>query len=269
MKIGHVIIGLAALAAAAAVWPVAKGNGGSQDACAVQFFAGKAPAVDNDRSRSGRIICFSGYAVFHSGITKTAIWSAEHLTAARIAAARPIKRKNAFHAEKLIPEAERADLRDYARSGYDRGHMAPSGDMPDERSQYESFSLANMIPQHPCNNEELWEGIESAVRDFAAERGDLFVVTGPIFPRGTRFLQIGEGVLVPPQIFKAIYDPSSGQAGAYVTNNADGMDWRAASMDWIRQATGVDPFPGLSPPVKAATMQLPTPSMPRFKCRIR
>ena len=43
--------------------------------------------------------------------------------------------------------------------------MSPSGDMATPQARYQSFSLANMIPQQPCNNEVVWEGIESAVRD--------------------------------------------------------------------------------------------------------
>ena len=114
-------------------------------------------------------ICFSEIAVLYSGISRTPLWSAEHLTPARIEHARnlPRLRSNAFHEEPKVPGKERSGLSDYRRSGFDRGHMAPNGDMSTPVAQEELFSLANMIPQDPCNNEVLWEGIEFAVRDIA------------------------------------------------------------------------------------------------------
>ena len=79
-------------------------------------------------------ICYDGYAVLHPGITRTPLWSAEHLTRARIKAARHVRRVNEFHPDPHVPPGERAELSVYARSGYDRGHVSPSGDMPDAQS---------------------------------------------------------------------------------------------------------------------------------------
>jgi DNA/RNA endonuclease G (NUC1) len=73
------------------------------------------------------------------------------------------ERKNAFHAEPMLPKEERAELADYEHTGFDRGHMAPSGDMPSLEAQQESFSLANIAPQTPELNRGIWEGIEAAV----------------------------------------------------------------------------------------------------------
>ncbi|WP_407927568.1 DNA/RNA non-specific endonuclease [Belnapia mucosa] len=58
------------------------------------------------------------------------------------------------------------------RSGFDRGHMAPSGDMAPLEGQAESFSLANLVPQNPGSNRCLWEGTESAVRELALQEGE-------------------------------------------------------------------------------------------------
>ena len=72
----------------------------------------------------------------------------------------------------------RAELKDYAKSGYDRGHMTPSADMPTPSSQEESFSLANMVPQDHYNNTGIWSNIESATRYLAKKKGSLYIITG-------------------------------------------------------------------------------------------
>jgi endonuclease G len=140
-----------------------------------QHFADGTPPIITKESLTSKtqMLCFEGYAVMHSGVSRTPIWSAEHLTAKRIEAAKGLKRHNTFHAEEQLPPRDRAKLADYVRSGYDRGHMSPSGDMPTENAQHESFSLANMIPQNPKNNQILWEGIEEATRALAETDGEV------------------------------------------------------------------------------------------------
>lgn len=148
--------------------------------CAVNFAGGVPPAVDAKHSVQTRLLCFRGFAVQYSGLTKTPLWSAEHLTPRRMRAADAQPREGAFHPEPRLPATMQSTLADYRGSGYDRGHMAPSGDMPDPRSQRDSFSLANIVPQAPCNNQVIWEQIESGVRAYVAEGNDVFVVTRPI-----------------------------------------------------------------------------------------
>ena len=138
-------------------------------ACPEHFHAGRAPDVLNPRLLAGtRALCFRAFALLHSATTRTALYSAEHLTRDGLAAARGLPRDSEFHPEPALPEGERAELQDYARSGFDRGHLAPSGDMPDDDAQQESFSLANMVPQAPKLNRGIWQGIESAVRSSKA-----------------------------------------------------------------------------------------------------
>jgi endonuclease G len=169
---------------------------------------------------------------------------------------------NEFHPDPNLPHDERAELADYARSGFDRGHMAPSGDMPDARSQEESFSLANMVPQNPDNNRHLWEHIETAVRDLGRRDGELYVVTGPIF-QGQTLQRLHGRVLVPTKLFKAIYDPNRRAAGAYVVPNAPGDDWEEVSIEQLAEMSGIDVFPELPPRLKQSAMQLPSPTAHR------
>lgn len=70
-----------------------------------------------------RMLCYSDFAVLHSGITHGPLWSAEHLTRDHIEAAQDMVRTNKFFEDDRLPEGEGATLADYKRSGYDRGHM--------------------------------------------------------------------------------------------------------------------------------------------------
>jgi endonuclease G len=228
-----------------------------------QFFPqDNAPDLINPKLRPNtREICYSAFAVLHSGITRTPLWAAEHLTRKGLDAAVATERKDTFHEEPKLPPDERADLDDYARSGFDRGHLAPAADMPDDQAQHESFSLANMIPQDPRSNRGLWSGIESGVRGLARRSGELYVVSGPIF-QGTTLRRLRGRVLVPTHIFKAVYDPKLNQAAAYLVENSDGDQLRNVSIAELQQITGIDPFPGLAPSVKAYAMMLPEPRLP-------
>jgi len=231
-------------------------------ACPQFFPRDNAPDLVNPKLRpKTRTIYCSAFAVLHSGITRTPLWAAEHLTRNGLDAAVDTERKDTFHEEAKLPPDERADLDDYARSGFDRGHLAPAADMPEEKAQHESFSLANMIPQHPQSNRGLWSSIESAVRGLARKSGDLYVVSGPIFQRET-LKRLRGRVLVPTHIFKAVYDPKRQQAAAYLVENADGDKWRNVSIAELQQSTGIDPFPALEPSVKAYAMTLPKPRLP-------
>lgn len=115
-------------------------------ACPQFYLDGEAPNIVNEKlAAKTKELCFEAFGVMHNGISKTPLWSAEYLTASAIDA--DVPRKDKFHEETLLPQGERAELKDYAKSGYDRGHMSPSADMPTESAQSESFSLANMVPQ--------------------------------------------------------------------------------------------------------------------------
>lgn len=202
------------------------------------------------------VLCFQFYSVLESGVTRTALWSAEHLTRASVASAHGEKRVDAFHTESSIDSNDRAEIADYRASGYDRGHMSPSGDMPDAAAQEESFSLANMVPQAPDNNRHLWQGIEIATRALAKADGELYVVTGPIFAGSHR--ELDARVEIPSHIWKAIYDPDRG-AAAYVTANRPGNGYAVVSITTLTQMTGIDPFPSLPDAVKAKAIALPPP----------
>ena len=240
-----------------------------QPGCAAVFADGQPPVLLNARlAARTHPLCFGAYAVLASGVSRGPLWSAEHLSASSVEAARGLARVDAFHPEEALPEADRADPEDYVRSGFDRGHMSPSGDMPDEESQNASFSMANIVPQAPKLNRGLWSRIEGAVRHLAERQGEtrdggIYVVTGPVF-RGRKLRSLPAGELVPSAMFKAVLEPGVG-AAAYVCANRDPSRCRVVSIAQLSARIGLDPFPSLSADARMTAIALPAPGRNRSR----
>lgn len=228
--------------------------------CKDHYLNGQSPVLTNKALESkGHTICYTAYSLYTSGLTKTTIWSAEKLEKEPLISASNLKRKDSFHADDNLPREDRAELADYSRSGYDRGHMSPNGDMPDTQSQGESFSLANMIPQSPELNRGLWANIESSVRSLAKDDGVVYVVTGPAFVADTKgqFDALNGRVIIPTHVWKAIYDPKTKEAGAYWVPNSDVKSYESISLKELNNRTGIDVFSSLPEGIKAKVMTLP------------
>ena len=211
-----------------------------------QFFAnGIAPEVKNHPLQ--RALCYDAFAILHSGESKTPVFVAERLNRAAIADAGE-KRTNRFYAEARLRSAERATLADYKGSGFDRGHMAPAGDMPTAQAMAQSFSLANMVPQAPEHNRGVWaKTVESSTRKYAARAtGDVYVITGPVYvPSIAKSPGIGPGqVRVPKYLFKLVYDEQKHKAWAYWHENANATPASVPiSYAELVKRTGISFFP--------------------------
>jgi endonuclease G len=191
-----------------------------------------------------RMLCYSDFAVLHSGITHGPLWSAEHLTREHIEAAKEMTRTNRFFEDARLPEGEGATLADYKRSGFDRGHMSPAGNRWNEQAMAQSFSLANVVPQNRENNERLWARIESAVRRLATKYDDTYVVTGPLFV-GQQLQTIGPTrVFVPTQLYKVVYVPSKRLAFAVVADNVATSRYEIKTVHELEAQSGIR-FPGI------------------------
>lgn len=211
-----------------------------------QFFANNTPPVIHHQEElQPRALCFSGFAVLHSGKSHTPIYVAERLTKQALIASQDIPRTNQFFEEARLPEAERAKLDDYRDSDYDRGHMAAAGNMGTEESKAQSFSLANIVPQNAENNRNAWRKIEADTRKYAMRAdGDVFVITGPVFD-GTPPTIGDSEVWVPQHLFKLVYDPSTGRAWAHWQDNtAEARVGKPISYEDLVKRTGVEFLPG-------------------------
>lgn len=225
--------------------------------CLTQFYQQTPPKLlRNSLKPNSYSLCYTGFAVLYSGVSRTPLWSAEFLSPERIKQAKGLNRQGEFYEETRVARQHRAVLKDYARSGYDRGHMAPNGDMANRTQQADCFSLANMVPQSPHNNQEVWRNLEEATRAFISkQRVSAYVLTGPVY-LGDRVGQVGQ-VLVPTYVYKAVYYPQLKLASAYLAPNDESGDLQIISIAELEQMIGINLLPKVSEHIKQTLVNLP------------
>lgn len=108
-----------------------------------------------------------------------------------------VERRDHFRADQsLPPKWEKVDPRDYSRSGYDRGHMTPSGDRTNtEVNNAATFVMTNIVPQAPDNNRGPWVDLENHCRDLVENGKELFIIAGGYGEKPA----IANGKVIPPQ----------------------------------------------------------------------
>ncbi len=231
----------------------------SNSACLDQFYREVPPYLVRDSLHKNSFpLCFNGFNVMYSGISKTPLWVAESVTPVRLS--QKIPREDNFHEETRVPSEYRATLADYKATGYDRGHMAPNADMPNKAAQLDSFSLANMVPQALRNNQQVWRELEEATRAIVTkQKQDVYVVTGPVFA-SKKLKTIGKGVIVPTATYKAIYLPKTGAAGVYYADNSlkdTAPKVQLMSICALEDLININVFPQLTEEQKRNTYKLP------------
>lgn len=236
---------------------VASAHADELTTCSDTFYGGIYPEITNNKlAKNTQPLCMEGFAVMYSGVTRTPLWSAEHLTRQRLDQAQTIDRDDSFHEESRLPTSMRAKLSDYSGSGFDRGHLAPNADMATRAQQYDSFSLANIAPQSPRNNRYIWRNIESATRYLTQRYGEVYTVTGVAFTN-KKVTQLQDRVLVPSHFFKAVYIPAINQAGVYYAPNDESERIDVISLDELTDKTGIDAMPVSDSHIRAQAFALP------------
>lgn len=127
-------------------------------------------------------------------------WVAWHLDSTWLG---DIKRSNDFRADSTLPPNWYwVHDKSYRRSGYDRGHMCPSGDRTN--TQYDNsitFLMTNMIPQAPNNNQGPWAALEIYCRELVKQGKELYIYCGGYGSKG--FIDSGR-VNIPERTWKVI-----------------------------------------------------------------
>lgn len=143
-----------------------------------------------------------------------------------------------------------ADWRNYKKSGYDKGHLCPAGDMEFAINAYnDTFFTSNISPQKHDFNGGVWNRLEQKVRYWATKYDGVYVITAGVLQPNLK--TIGqEQVLVPNYFYKILLDNSNGQYKmiAFLVPNAKSnkpLYEFVVSVDSIEKMTGIDFFPKL------------------------
>lgn len=213
-------------------------------ACRDQFNQGQPPKFDAAPSLKARALCFDGFALMHSGLTKTPLFVAERTNKKLLKGARAIKRTNRFYPEARLPSAERATLKDYKGSGMDRGHLFPAGNAGSDETMAQSFSLANIVPQSSIHNRGAWSVIERDTRRYVMRaQGDVYVITGVAFSGKPATLGPNK-VWIPSHLFKLVHDPAIGRSWAHWHENNDtAKPGKPISYEQLVERTGIEFLP--------------------------
>ena len=148
-------------------------------------------------------------------------------------------------------------------TGYDRGHMCPSGDRTASVADNDAtFLMSNMIPQTSVNNQGLWATFEAYCRALASGGNEILITCGPgDFGTAT----ISNGMKLPGSVWKVIVvvPPGTGTAASRITtscrviaintpNASTGLGtWQSyiTSVEEIEAATGFRFFSAVTPSV--------------------
>lgn len=191
-----------------------------------------------------QIIKHEGYSVSYNPDYKIPNWVAYELTEEKVKNNK-VKRHNKFIPDPQVKGATALN-EDYTRTGYDRGHMVPAGDMKwSEKVMRETFYFSNICPQDRGLNSGVWNDLEMTIRVWAKEYKRIFIAAGPVIEKDLK--RLGKNrVGIPKQFYKVVCDPEKAQCIGFLFENRDYKQTSprdlAVTVDEVEAITGIDFF---------------------------
>ena len=221
----------------------------------------KAPAGDEallmqqvPKECAQQILRRVGYVVSYNPDNRIPNWVAWQLTESHTTG--PYKRAGIGFQADSEAKGVQVTTFDYSRSGYDRGHMCPSGDNKwDKTAQQQSFLMTNICPQNHNLNAGDWNEMENQCRKWAKQYGRIYIVAGPIL-YNQKHKTIGKAKVVVPEAFFKVVLCMEGtpKAIGFIYKNEAGNRPKGDyvnSIDAIERITGFDFFPALEDALEA------------------
>jgi|GEM_PF-85716 len=190
------------------------------------------------------VIAHAAYSLSYNEPNEQANWVAYELTSEETISV--VNRTDNFIIDPLV-KTKTANDKDYSGSGYDRGHLAPAGDMGySTTAMTESFYYSNMSPQDPGFNRGIWKRVEELIRTWAIEYKSIYIVTGPVLTSGLQTIGPNK-VSVPKYFYKVILDytePGIKGIGFIIANTSskESLQTFAVTIDSVEKITGINFF---------------------------
>ena len=198
----------------------------------------------------GQIIHHKFYSLSYIEENEQAEWVAYVLNVNNLR--RPHVKYNRRFTDDKDVKTQSAFHNDYTNTGYTRGHLVPAGDMSfDIEALRECYLMSNMSPQIKAFNNGVWKELEEQTRDWAFQKGKLYIVAGPLF-NGTNVKKIGHHkIAIPNQFYKGILyidDNENATAIGFIIPHQmcdQKLESYAVPIDVIEQKIGLNLFANL------------------------
>jgi endonuclease G len=221
------------------------------------------PSRANSSDINNYLIERTQYALSYNCQTGTANWVSWQLNSSWLGS---VDRSNDFRPDVELPEGcYQVNPGDYHRTGYDRGHLIPSGDRTNRQADNSAtFLMSNMIPQSPANNRDVWEKVERYCRELADKDNELYIIAGG---NGKQETIAAGKVTVPKYTWKVILvldsdfkvTQNASAFAVWMPNTEEVIDrnWRdyLVSIDNVEKQTGYDFFSNLPTKIQKSIEQ--------------
>ena len=210
------------------------------------------------------------YALSYNRDRGTANWASWQIRADWLG---DTERQDNFRQDEGLPAGMyQVTPNDYRNSGFDRGHLVPSGDRTSSvQDNSATFLMTNILPQAPDNNRGVWRELEEYSRDLVYQFDrELIVIAGGY---GEQTTLVDGQVAVPSRLWKILVVlDQPGQRAADINaetliiavdmpnQDTAALDWRTyqTTIDRIELATGYD-FLSQVPTAVQATVESTVP----------
>jgi endonuclease G len=218
-------------------------------------------AATNTSCSDNYLMVKNAYTLSYNKNKGIANWVSWHLSTAWKG---ETDRQNDFRPDPSLPQSwYEVTPRDYASTGFDRGHLCPSSDRDGNlEDNQETFFMTNMTPQAPDHNRGVWKSLEEYERTLTLQGNEVYVIAGPLGQGGTgangfsKTIGKNDNITVPASLWKIIVVLPIGQNDAGRVNentriiavnipndnSVGGTSWKQyrLSVDELERLTGYD-----------------------------